>query len=48
MWTMKLCHILCVFLQNVHLHGAALGETSVADVALVRLLAYSRNEKWVV
>lgn len=37
-WTMELCHVLCVFLQNVHLHGAALCETGMADVALVGLL----------
>ena len=35
---MELCHILSVFLQDVHFHGATLGEAGVADVALVGLL----------
>lgn len=36
-WAVELSHILCVFLQNMHLHGAALRETGMADVALVWL-----------
>lgn len=32
-------HVLRVFLQDVHLHGAALGESRVADVAFVGLLS---------
>lgn len=36
--TMELGHILCVLLQDVHLHGSALGEAGVADVALVGFL----------
>lgn len=38
-WTVEFGHILCVFLQNVHLHGSALGESGVADVALVWFLS---------
>lgn len=37
-WAVELCHVLCVFLQNVHLHGATLRETGMADVALIWLL----------
>lgn len=44
-WAVKLCHILCVFLQDVHLHGAALCETSMADVALVWLLTCNRRRR---
>ena len=36
----ELGHVLRVLLQDVHLHGAALGEAGVADVALVRLLPW--------
>lgn len=36
-WAVELGHVLRVFLQNMHLHGAALCETGMADVALVRL-----------
>ena len=35
----ELGNVLSVFLQDVHLHGAALGEASMADVALVWLLS---------
>lgn len=35
--TVELGHILSVLLQDVHLHGSALGEAGVADVALVGL-----------
>lgn len=45
MGTVELCNILCVFLQNVHLHGAALCETRVTDVALVWLLACDMEER---
>lgn len=45
MWTVKLGNILCMFLQNVHLHGAALSEASVADVALVWLLTCNNNDQ---
>lgn len=38
-WTVELGHILCVFLQDVHLHGSALGESGVADVALIRFFS---------
>lgn len=44
-WAVKLCHILCVFLQDVHLHGAALCETSMADVTLVWLLTCNRRRR---
>lgn len=44
-WTVKLGHILCMFLQNVHLHGATLGKTGMADVALVWLLTCNTNQK---
>lgn len=44
MRTVELCHILSVFLQNVHLHGAALCETRMTDVALVWLLACNMEE----
>lgn len=37
-WAVKLGHVLRVFLQNMHLHGATLCEASMADVALVWLL----------
>lgn len=45
MGTVELGHVLCVFLQNVHLHCAALCEACVTDVALVRLLACDMNER---
>lgn len=45
MGTVELCHILGVFLQDVHLHGAALRETRVTDVALVWLLACDAEER---
>lgn len=45
MGTVELCHILSVFLQDVHLHGAALCETRVTDVALVWLLACDTEER---
>ncbi|CAB1335525.1 unnamed protein product, partial [Coregonus sp. 'balchen'] len=35
----ELGHVLCVLLQDVHLHGSTLGETGVADVAFVWLLS---------
>lgn len=38
-WTVEFGHILCVFLQDVHLHGPTLGEACVADVTLVRFLS---------
>lgn len=34
----KLGHVLCVLLQDVHLHGTTLGETCMTDVALIGLL----------
>lgn len=37
--TVELGHILCVFLQNVHLHRSTLGEAGMADVALIRFLS---------
>lgn len=45
MGTVELGHVLGVFLQNVHLHGAALCEARVTDVALVRLLACHVEER---
>lgn len=44
-WAVELCHILCVLLQNMHLHGAALCETSMADVALVWLLTCNTDKE---
>lgn len=38
-WAMELCHIFCVFLENMHLHGATLCEAGMTNVALIRLLA---------
>lgn len=38
-WAVEFCHVFRVFLQNVHLHGSTLGESGVADVALVRFLS---------
>lgn len=37
--TVELGHVLRVFLQDVHLHGPALGKPGVADVALVWFLS---------
>lgn len=48
MRTVELGHILSVFLQNVHLHGATLCETGVTDVALVWLLACNKEERLVI
>lgn len=49
MGTVELGHVLGVFLQNVHLHGATLCEACVTDVALVWLLAFYRNERgWLI
>lgn len=45
MRTVELGHILGVFLQNVHLHGATLCETGVTDVALIWLLACNKEER---
>lgn len=45
MGTVELGHVLGVFLQNVHLHRAALCEACVTDVALVRLLACDMEER---
>lgn len=42
-WTMEFGHILCVFLQNVHLHGPALGKSGMADVALIRFLSWKKD-----
>lgn len=44
-WTVKLGHILCMFLQNMHLHGAALSKTGMADIAFVWLLTCNTNEQ---
>ena len=41
----ELGDVLCVFLEDVHLHGAALGEAGVADVALIQLLACRRERE---
>lgn len=41
----ELGHVLCVLLQDVHLHGSTLGETGVADVALVRLLSWKTKQE---
>lgn len=38
-WTVEFGHILCVFLQNVHLHGSTLGKSGMADVAFIRFLS---------
>lgn len=46
-WAVELGHILSVFLQDVHLHGAALGKASVADVALVGLLPCTGKDRTV-
>lgn len=35
----ELGHILGMFLQDVHLHGATLGEPCMADITLVRLFS---------
>lgn len=40
---MKLGHILCVLLQDVHLHSPTLGEASVANVTLVGLLTFQKR-----
>lgn len=45
MGTVELGHVLSVFLQNVHLHCAALRKACVTDVALVRLLACDVEER---
>lgn len=45
MWTVKLGNILCMFLQNVHLHGATLSKAGMADIALVWLLTCNENEE---
>lgn len=44
-WTVKLGHILCMFLQNMHLHGATLSKTGMADIAFVWLLTCNKNEQ---
>lgn len=33
----ELGHVLCMFLQDVHLHGTTLGEPRMTDITLVRL-----------
>lgn len=37
--TVKFGHVLCVLLQNVHLHGTTLSEASMADVTFIWLLS---------
>lgn len=37
-WTMELCHVFCVLLENMHLHGTTLCESGMTNVALIRLL----------
>lgn len=43
--TVEFGHILRVLLQNVHLHGTALSEASVADVTFIWLLSFRRKRK---
>lgn len=38
-WTVEFGHIFSVLLQNVHLHGSTLGESGMADVALIGFLS---------
>lgn len=42
---MEFGHILCVFLQNVHLHGSTLSESGMADVALIRFLSWKEDAR---
>lgn len=45
MWTVKLGNILCMFLQNMHLHGATLSKAGMADIALVWLLTCNKKDE---
>lgn len=38
-WTVEFSHVLCVFLQDVHLHGSTLSKSGVTDVALIGFLS---------
>lgn len=41
----KFCHIFCMLLQNVHLHGTTLSKTSMTDIALIGLLSCKIDQK---
>lgn len=43
--TVEFGHILRVLLQNVHLHGTALSEASMADVTFIWLLSFRNKRK---
>ena len=43
-WALVLGHILAVLLHDVHLHGPALGEAGMADVAFVGLLTWDTED----